>query len=339
MNNRERFLAAAACLPTDLPPVWLMRQAGRYLPEYRALKEKYSFLELVRTPELAAEVTLQPIRRFDFDAAIIFSDILVIPEAMGMPYDFPDGGGIRMLKTIQNADDINSLNVTGIAEKLSYVGDALKIVKHKLDGKNALIGFCGSPWTLAAYMIEGKNSRDFAAAKNLFYAEPQRYHQLLDKITVAIEQYLEMQIAAGAEILQIFDSWGGILSESTFGAMSAHYLKRIVDYVSGRVPVIIFSKGAHHWMKDLIFTGANVLGFDGSLSLHTLADQIPAGVAIQGNLDPAILMTDPQTVRKETRRVLNEINDRPGFIFNLGHGILPATPLGNVAALMETIRE
>jgi uroporphyrinogen decarboxylase len=339
MKPRDRFLSALAGKTLDYPPVWLMRQAGRYLPEYRALKEKYSFLQMVQNPELAAEVTLQPIQRYAFDAAIIFSDILVIPEAMGLPYDFPSGGGIRMERTIQNAADIAALSPDAVTDKLRYVFDALRIVRKALNKETALIGFSGAPWTLAAYMLEGGSSRDFAKAKALFYADPKLYHQLLEKITTAVIAYLEEQIKAGADAVQLFDSWAGILSYSNYHEMSGQYLRRIVKAIKANTPVIVFAKGAHHWLELLISTDADALGFDWSLPINTFRDKVPASIAVQGNLDPAILLSKPETVQAEVKAILKKMENKRGWVFNLGHGILPATPLENVSALLQTIRQ
>ncbi|HDR04245.1 MAG TPA: uroporphyrinogen decarboxylase [Candidatus Marinimicrobia bacterium] len=339
MKPRDRFLSALAGKNLDYPPVWLMRQAGRYLPEYRALKENYSFLQMVQSPELAAEVTLQPIQRYAFDAAIIFSDILVIPEAMGLPYDFPSGGGIRMERAIQSAADIAALSPDAVTDRLRYVFDALQIVRKELNNETALIGFSGAPWTLAAYMLEGGSSRDFAKAKALFYTEPKLYHQLLEKITAAVIAYLEEQIKAGADAVQLFDSWAGILSYRSYYEMSGQYLRQIVKAIKGKAPVIVFAKGAHQWLELLISADADALGFDWSLPISAFRDKAPAAMAVQGNLDPAILLSNPETIRAEIKAILKSMENKAGWIFNLGHGILPATPLDNVSVLLQTIRK
>ncbi len=339
MKPRDRFLGALSGKALDYPPVWLMRQAGRYLPEYRALKEKYSFLQMVQTPELAAEVTLQPIQRYAFDASIIFSDILVIPEAMGLPYDFPKGGGIRMERTIQNASDIEALSSQAVTEKLRYVFDALQIVRKSLNRETALIGFSGAPWTLAAYMLEGGSSRDFARAKALFYQEPKLYHSLMEKITDVVIVYLIEQIKAGADAVQLFDSWAGILSYRNYYEMSAQYIRRIVKAIKGKAPVILFAKGAHHWLELLIATDADALGFDWSLPISNFRDKVPTTMAVQGNLDPAILLSNPETVSAEVKVMLRQMENKSGWVFNLGHGILPSTPLENVSALLQSIRQ
>ena len=314
-----------------------MRQAGRVLPEYRALKERYSFLELVRTPELAAEVTLQPIRRFGFDAAIIFSDILVIPEAMGLPYRFRDTGGVSMDVSLNNPSDIAKLSVDRVEEHLAYVADALRLVKHELAGKTALIGFAGSPWTLANFMIEGGSSHDFQKARELFLKDRATYDLLAERLTQATIRYLKLQIDAGAEVVQLFDTLGGLLPPAEFEGASSRWLRDIVAGLDGRVPVIVFAKGAQANWKDLVATGAQVLGFDFASNLGTFRACLPANVGIQGNLDPVILETTPERVTAETTRILEVMRGRNGHIFNLGHGVPPAAPLENIHALMGAI--
>jgi uroporphyrinogen decarboxylase len=338
-TNRQRFLAACRCERVDRPPVWLMRQAGRALPEYRALKEKYTFLELVQTPELAAEVTLQPIRRFGFDAAILFSDILVIAEGLGQKYQFRDQGGIEMEFLLKGADDIERLEVGAVCERLEYVARALKLIKGELRGRTALIGFAGSPWTLANFMIQGGGVKEYTKAKALFYTDPGLFRRLMEKLTSAVSDFLRLQIDAGAEAVQIFDSLGGVLSDGSFGPASAMWIKRIVESVNGRVPVIVFSKGAHGNWKDLVQTGANVLGADWTVRLAELALRLPATVGLQGNLDPFVLSTSPEVVGSETSRILREMNGRPGHIFNLGHGVTPNAKLENIERLVATVRE
>lgn len=338
MTKRERFLAACRCQPVDQTPIWLMRQAGRYLPEYRALKEKHGFLTMVQTPELATEVTLQPLRRFGFDAAILFSDILVIPEAMGQPYEFRSTGGISMAFAIRSAKQIEELNPGRVREHLQYVGDAIKLLKTELKGETALIGFAGSPWTLATYMIEGGSAVQFQKVKEFFFAEPVLFHALMEKITNAVVDYVEMQLEAGAEAIQIFDSWGGICSGSTYEACSLEWIRRIVTAVRGRVPVILFAKGLHSRVNDLASTGIQALSVDWTAQLGKLRSKAPASLALQGNLDPVLLNISPDIVRREATAVLEEIDNRPGHIFNLGHGISPEARIECVEALVETVR-
>ena len=336
-SNRERFLAACRCLPVDRPPVWLMRQAGRALPEYRALKEKHTFLELVRTPELAAEVTLQPIRRFDFDAAVLFSDILVVPEAMGQPYHFREkGGGIDMEFAVNSAQDIRRLDAGHAIERLQYVADALALIKPALAGRTALLGFAGSPWTLARYMVEGGSSGESDRAKVLFYSEPLLFGELMEKITAVVAGFLRMQIASGAEAVQIFDSNGDSLADNAFEAASGRWIRETIAALGGKVPVILFSKRSRP--AELAATGANVLSVDWTQPLAGIRDLLPAHVGVQGNLDPFLLTTTPELVAAETGRILRDMAGRTGHVFNLGHGVTPAAKLECIQALVDTVR-
>lgn len=339
MTKRERFLAACRCQPVAQTPIWLMRQAGRYLPEYRALKEQHGFLTMVKTPELATEVTLQPIRRFGFDAAILFSDILVIPEAMGQPYEFRSTGGIAMAFAIESEKQIDALDPGRVQEHLQYVGDALRLLKHELDGQHALIGFAGSPWTLATYMIEGGSAVQFQKVKEFFFSEPALFHALLDKITTAVVDYVEMQLEAGADAIQLFDSWGGICSGTTYEACSLQWIRRIVAAVAGRVPVILFAKGLHHRIDDLASTGVQVVSVDWTAELGKILTAAPANLALQGNLDPVLLNLEPEIVRREATAILESVDCRPGHIFNLGHGISPQARIDSVEALVQTVRD
>lgn len=337
-NDRQRFLQACQCLPVDRPPLWLMRQAGRVLPEYRELKEKYSFLELVQHPELAAAVTLQPIRRFGFDAAILFSDILVIAEALGQAYRFRDQGGIEMAFALHTARDIERLETAAVSERLQYVAGAVTLAKEALGGRTALIGFAGSPWTLANFMLEGGSAREFTKAKALFYTDRVLFEQLLEKLTVAVTEYLQMQIAAGVDAVQIFDTLGGSLADNSFAAASASWMTRIVRELQGRVPVIVFSKGAHGNWPALAQTGAQVLGLDWNASLAGLRAVLPKKIGLQGNLDPFVLTTTPAVVAAEAGRILEEMRGEKGFIFNLGHGVPPTAKLENIESLVTTVR-
>ena len=316
-----------------------MRQAGRYLPEYLKLKERYRFKELVATPELATEVTLMPLRRFDFDAAIIFSDILVIPEALGQPYQFRDTGGIRMEYRIDGRSDVAKLNPSGISEKLNYVAEALRLVRTEIENKKALIGFGGSPWTLATYMVEGGSFNDLSRTKNLFYQDRQCFDQLLSKITDALIESLNLQIEAGVDVLQIFDTMAGACPESDFDAMSLQWVRRIIDSVGGKVPLIFFAKGVAHHPDLLVATGAEVLSIDWTVCLRQFADRLPDELAVQGNLDPDFLTTDPTTVKEEVNKILRKMAGRLGHIFNLGHGITPAGKIECVQSLVEAVHE
>jgi uroporphyrinogen decarboxylase len=337
MTPRERFLRACRCVPLDHPPIWLMRQAGRALPEYRALKEKYSFLELVRTPELATEVTLQPIRRFGFDAAILFCDILVIPEALGQGYSFREGGGIQMDFELRDRRSIEQLSPSAIAEKLDYVFQALRMIKGELADKTALIGFAGSPWTLANFMLEGGGCKEPRRALQLLRQEPAVFKLLAEKLTIAIIEYLKLQIAAGAEAVQIFDTHGGLLPWNLFRAGSGVWMQRIVHEIGQAAPVIVFSKGTRNW-PELSRLGARVLGVDHGTSLQEARQALGPAVALQGNFDPNLLSTEPGKVRQEAGRLLGEMRGVPGWIFNLGHGVPPEANLDCMAALIDTVR-
>ena len=337
MNSRERFLAACACTPLDRPPVWVMRQAGRYLPEYRALKAKSSFLEMVRTPELAAEVTLQPLRRFALDAAIIFSDILVIPEALGQGYKFRDEGGIAMDFTLETQAQLDRLDATGVATRLDYVGQALARVKTELKGERALLGFAGAPWTLATYMVEGGSSEDYTRIKELFYTNRPFFNALLEKITAAVIGYCQMQIRAGADAIQLFDSWGGIIAGQDYEAASLHWTRQIIAALPKDFPVILYAKGVNSQLTDLAFSGARVLGLDWTVDLGIARKIVPGNVALQGNLDPVLMNTSPAIVRRETAGLLESMRGSSGHIFNLGHGIMPTAKIECMEALVETV--
>jgi uroporphyrinogen decarboxylase len=315
-----------------------MRQAGRALPEYRELKTKHDFLELVRTPALAAEVTLQPIRRFDFDAAILFSDILVAAEGLGQGYQFREGGGIQMDFALRDRNDIVRLDLSALPQKLDYIPQALRLLKKSLGEKTALIGFAGSPWTLANFMLEGGSAREFTRAKNLYHTQPETFSFLMEKLTMAVTKLLEMQIAAGVDAVQIFDSLGGLLPPDDFPAASAKWIKQIASALGGAVPAIVFAKDVHDNWDALVDTGATVLGIDFGIRLADVRKVLPASIGIQGNLDPALLTATPSEVVKETKRILEEMRGRNGHIFNLGHGVPPDAKLENISAIVETVK-
>jgi uroporphyrinogen decarboxylase len=347
VSARDRFNRAARCQPVDRPPVWLMRQAGRALPEYRRLKETYTFVQLVQTPELAAEVTLQPVRRFGFDAAILFSDILVIPEAMGQTYSFKESGGVIMDFAVTSKADIEKLSVERVVEKLGYVDQALRIVRQELGNQTALLGFAGSPWTLATFMMEGASVPKYSRALQLFREDKKTYFALAEKLTAAVTAYLKMQIGAGVDALQIFDSHGGHLDAGEFQEASGRWMRDIIAALgpphagaeTGAPPVIVFSLGTHGNWSELIATGANVIGIDWQTPLAGARTIIPPHIALQGNLPPALLAeATPEAVGTQTRLVLEAMRGRPGHIFNLGHGLTPAAKLENIAALVETVK-
>jgi len=361
LNARARFLRAASCQPVDRTPAWLMRQAGRALPEYRKLKEIYTFVELVQNPELAAEVTLQPVRRFGFDAAILFSDILVIPEAMGQKYSFKETGGVAMDFAVTSRADIEKLSIERVVENLGYVDKALRILRRELGDETALIGFSGSPWTLATFMMEGGSVPKYSRALALFREEPRTYSALAERLTAAVTEYLKMQITAGVDAVQIFDSHGGHLAPAEFQEASGRWMSQIVRSLlagaspgavatpspcrtgkgqgEGSVPVIVFSLGTHGNWPDLIATDADVLGIDWQTPLAKARALIPEGITLQGNLAPSLLSdATPEVVARETRVVLEAMRGRAGHIFNLGHGLPPTAKLENIAALVETVR-
>jgi uroporphyrinogen decarboxylase len=337
MTSRERFLAAVACQPLDRPPVWLMRQAGRYLPEYRALKEKYSFVEMVRTPELATEVTLQPLRRFELDAAIIFSDILVIPEALGQPYRFKDGGGIEMEFALKSKEQISRLSTKGVHQRLDYVAQALQRTRSEIGNSKALLGFCGSPWTLAAYMTEGGSPVEKPAILQLFQNDRPLFHQLMCILTEACTDYLKMQIDAGADAIQIFDSWAALCPDKDYREASLRWINEIIAALPPNFPVILFAKGMAHQSEELSQSGARVLSYDWTVNLAQIKKQLPSGIAVQGNLDPEIMTTDPENTHRRTLDLLESMRGINGHIFNLGHGLTPQAKVENVQALVETV--
>ena len=338
-TNRERFNRAARCQAVDRPPMWLMRQAGRALPEYRKLKETYTFVQLCQNPDLAVEVTLQPVRRFGFDAAILFSDILVIPEAMGQKYHFKETGGVQMDFAVTSKADIDKLSVEHVVERLSYVDKALRILRKELGDQTALLGFTGSPWTLATFMMEGASVPKYSRALQLFREDKKTFFGLLEKLTAAVTAYLKMQVATGIDALQIFDSHGGHLAATEFQEASGRWTNEIIANLGGKVPVINFSLGTHGNWPDLINSGANILGIDWQTDLAEARKVIPAHLAMQGNLSPVhIAESTPEVVAAETTKVLEVMRGRPGHIFNLGHGLTPGAKLENIAALVETVK-
>jgi uroporphyrinogen decarboxylase len=335
---RQRMLRALQCAAVDRPPVWLMRQAGRCLPEYRALREKHSFRELIRTPELAAEVTLQPVRRFKFDAAIIFSDILVVPEALGQGFNFRDTGGVEMDYVLRERNDLRRLNTQEVADRLQYVGGAIRCVKAELGDGTALLGFAGSPWTLASFMLEGGSARAQSKALQLFRRDRGLLDSLLEELTRAVIQFLQLQIAAGVDAIQIFDSLGGAPAAEEFEEASGQWMRTIVAALEGRVPVIVYARGARDW-KSLIRTGAQAIGIDHEIDLAEARRQLPPTIAIQGNLAPGLLAgAEPQEVAAQTRRLLELMRGRPGYIFNLGHGVPPDAKMENLEALAGAVQ-
>jgi uroporphyrinogen decarboxylase len=315
-----------------------MRQAGRYLPEYRELKSKSSFLQMVKTPALAMEVTLQPLRRFALDAAILFSDILVIPEALGQPYTFRDHGGIAMEYALDSRQRVEALSpAVAVREKLQYVPDTLRLLRKELGERKALLGFGGSPWTLATYMVEGGSSEDFEKIKALFYSDRPLFDALLEKLTAALIEYFKMQIEAGADAIQIFDSWGGIIAGPDYVPASLHWIRQIVAAMPPDFPIILYARGTCSHLTDQAFAGVKVLSLDWTVDLGIVRHAVPGNVALQGNLDPVVMQTTPDIVRREATRLLESMRGAKGHIFNLGHGITPSAKIECMEALVETV--
>jgi uroporphyrinogen decarboxylase len=342
--TNDTLLRAIAREPTTHTPVWLMRQAGRYLPEYNRVRAKAgSFMALATNPALACEVTLQPLQRFPLDAAILFSDILTIPDAMGLGLSFAEGDGPRFAHTVADEAAIAALAVPDMA-KLRYVFDAVREIKRALDGSVPLIGFSGSPFTLACYMIEGGSSSDFATVRKMAYARPDLLHRLIDINTRAIAAYLNEQIRAGADVVMVFDTWGGLLSSAGYRTWSLAPMRSVLAALQPApggqpVPTIVFTKGAGQWLDDIAACGASCVGLDWTVDLADARQRVGARVALQGNLDPLVLLTDPTTVAREAVAVVRSAGPAPGHVFNLGHGIVPGTPVENVAALVDAVHD
>jgi uroporphyrinogen decarboxylase len=341
----HRFLRALRRQPVDMTPVWIMRQAGRYLPEYRATRARAgSFLTLCKTPELACEVTLQPLARFPLDAAILFSDILTIPDAMGLGLAFADGEGPYFERPLNDASDIAKLVVPEPEESLKYVLDAVRLIRRELAERVPLIGFAGSPWTLACYMVNGRGSDNFAKVKALCWNEPALAHRLLDTLAQAVARYLAAQARAGAQALMVFDTWGGLLAPAHFHEFSLRYLKLVTqilksDPASREVPVILFSKGANSHLEALADTGCDALGLDWTISLGDARKRVGDRVALQGNLDPSVLHATPEAIRREVGEALKSFGAGPGHVFNLGHGITPDVDPERLAVLVDAVHE
>ena len=318
-----------------------MRQAGRYLPAYRAVREKVDFLTLCKTPELAAQVTLQPVDLLGVDAAIIFSDILLLPEAFGMTLHVEESkGGPRFAAPIRTDSDVDTLTIPDPNIKLKFVLDAIEITKRELRGRVPLIGFCGSPWTLAAYMVEGKGTKEFRHLKQLTYDQPELVHKLLTKLADALVFYIEAQLAAGADAIQIFDTWGGILSPDDYREFSLDYLWKVVSNVRRNgAPLIVFSKGANESLEEISKIGVNVVGLDWTIDIGEARKAIGDRVALQGNLDPSALFASPEKIRHEVKMILRKYGKGSGHVFNLGHGILPDTPFEHVKTLVDAVKE
>lgn len=343
--KNDRFLRALLRQPVDRTPVWMMRQAGRYLPEYRATREQAgSFLDLCKNTELACEVTMQPLRRYPMDAAILFSDILTVPDALGLGLYFEEGEGPKFRKTVRSEEDLKSLNTFKAEDDLAYVMDAVSAIRNELNGSVPLIGFSGSPWTLATYMVEGGSSKDFANVKGMAYDKPELMHQLLTLLADAVADYLIAQVNAGAQALQIFDTWGGSLSASGYKEYSLKYMQRVIARLPAeadgrKVPVIVFTKGGGQWLNAISACGAQAVGIDWTTDIGTAKQLIGDKVALQGNMDPSMLFASPQRIRSEVEDILAGFGHGTGHVFNLGHGITPGVNPDHVTAFVEAVQE
>ena len=343
--KNDTFLRALARQPVDYTPVWMMRQAGRYLPEYRASRSQAGdFLSLCKNTELACEVTMQPLRRFAMDAAILFSDILTIPDAMGLGLHFVEGEGPKFRQPIRSDADVERIEVIDTSKDLPYVLDAVRAIRRELNGSVPLIGFSGSPWTLATYMIEGGSTREFSLSKSWVYDKPEQLHQLLEKLALSVIDYLNAQIAAGAQAVQIFDTWGGILSDGAYQEFSLAYMRKIVSALTreadGRpVPVILFTKGGGQWLESIADSGCDAAGLDWSTSIADARQRVGNRIALQGNMDPALLRASPAAIKAEVARILAGFGDGEGHVFNLGHGITPDIDPERVRVFIDAVHE
>lgn len=348
MNTKlknDRFIKALLRQPVDQTPVWVMRQAGRYLPEYRATRKKAGdFLTLCKTPELACEVTIQPLDRFPLDAAILFSDILTIPDAMGLGLSLVEKQGPKFAKTIRSQSDLNNIGVPDPEEDLDYVMQAIRVVRRELDGRVPLIGFSGSPWTLATYMVEGSSSKQYEHIKKMLYDAPDLLHGLLSVLAESVTVYLNAQIAAGAQAVMIFDTWGGILSGPAYKEFSLKYMQKILaqlirEHEGEKIPVILFSKGAGLWVEDIAAAGPDGIGTDWTQDLGQVRKQVGDKVALQGNMDPSVLYASPDVIKEEVARTLKSFGHGNGHVFNLGHGIHPGVDPEHMAVMVDAVHE
>ena len=343
--KNDTFLRALLRQPTAYTPLWMMRQAGRYLPEYCATRKRAgSFLNLCKNPDMATEVTLQPLERFPLDAAILFSDILTVPDAMGLGLYFAEGEGPKFERPLRDEAAIMALRVPDIGKDLKYVTDAVSQIRKALDGSVPLIGFSGSPWTLSCYMVEGGGSDDYAKVKTMMYKEPKLMHHILDVTAQAVTAYLNAQIEAGAQAVMIFDSWGGALSHAAFHEFSLAYTQRIVDGLikekdGVRIPSIVFTKGGGLWIESIAGIGCDAVGLDWTMDIGVARQKVGDKVALQGNIDPAVLFSTPEVIRNEVEKVLSSYGYGSGHVFNLGHGISQFTNPDNAAALVQAVHE
>lgn len=343
--ENDRFIRALFREPVDCTPVWMMRQAGRYLPEYRKVREKAGdFMSLCQNPELACEVTLQPLQRYAFDAAILFSDILTIPDAMGLGLYFTPGEGPQFDNPITSRADIDNLPIPDPLDDIAYVPAAVRTIKRELQQQVPLIGFSGSPWTLATYMVEGKSSKTFSKIKGLLYEDPNCLHALLDKLAQSVTQYLNAQIHAGVDCVMIFDTWGGVLSTPAYEAFSLAYMKKIIaglelNYEGRRIPSIVFTKNGGLWLEKIAAIGCDAVGLDWTIEMDLAKERIGDQVALQGNMDPCVLYSSPDAIRSEVQRILTSYGQGSGHVFNLGHGIHPEISPEHVACFVDAVHE
>lgn len=343
--KNDRFIRALLREPVDQTPIWIMRQAGRYLPEYKATRAQAgSFMDLCRNPELACEVTMQPLRRYDLDAAILFSDILTIPDAMGLGLYFTEGEGPRFERPIRTAADVRALAVPDPEEELRYVIDAVRTIHQELDGKVPLIGFSGSPWTLATYMIEGGSSKEFSNTKGMLYTEPALLHQVLSVLADSVATYLNAQILAGADAVMIFDTWGGALTTEAYKEFSLSYMQRIIDQLirqheGRRIPVVMFTKGGGQWLELQARTGCDAVGLDWTIDIGNARERVGNRLALQGNMDPGVLYGSPEKIQEEVKHILKSFGSHTGHVFNLGHGVHQHIDPENVKVLVDSVHE
>jgi len=341
--KNDRFLRVIQHQPVDMTPIWVMRQAGRYLPEYREVRQQAgSFLTLCKTPELACKVTLQPLDRFPLDAAILFSDILTIPDAMGLGLRFIEGEGPVFERPIQSARDVAALSMPDPETELKYVLDAVRMIHHELAGKVPLIGFCGSPWTMATYMLEGRANKEFPKIRAALREQPQVLHALLNLLAQSVAEHLNAQIKAGAQVVMIFDTWGGMLDTPHYEEFSLNYVRQIIsqlirEYNRRRIPSILFTKNGHDWLEIMAQSGCDVLGVDWQVHMGHARERVGHQVALQGNMDPGLLLKTPEEIHAHVERILAEYGKGSGHIFNLGHGITPDVPPENVAVLVDAV--
>ncbi|HDV7283705.1 TPA: uroporphyrinogen decarboxylase [Mannheimia haemolytica] len=341
--KNDRYLKALLREPVDMTPVWMMRQAGRYLPEYKATRaEAGDFMSLCRNADLACEVTLQPLRRYELDAAILFSDILTVPDAMGLGLSFGAGEGPKFARPVASLNDVNQLPIPDPEGELQYVMNAVRTIRRELKGEVPLIGFSGSPWTLATYMVEGGSSKAFTKIKKMLYAEPHILHKLLDKLADSVILYLNAQIKAGAQAVMVFDTWGGVLAHEDYKAFSLHYMHKIVDGLirenEGRkVPVTLFTKGGGLWLEAIADTGCDAVGLDWTVDIADARRRVGNKVALQGNMDPSVLYASPERIEQEVKNILAGFGNGSGHVFNLGHGIHLDVPVESPKVFVDAI--